>query len=178
MSTEAGTLTCVVSVAPMLSVRIGARAVEFYKSAAPLNSHIEGMLDEAARLNKIDAIHCLRDLTRGGVATTLNVITLGSEVCIGIHEDRIPAREEVKGACDISGLDPLYVANEGKLVAIVSADVAEPLIARLKDSIYGRDACIIGEVKSEPQGIVAMRTGCGGTRTVDMLVGQQLPRSC
>ena len=84
----------------------------------------------------------------------------------------------MKGACEILGLDPLYVANEGKLVAIVSADTAEPLVARMKENIYGHDACIIGEVKAEPQGIVAMRTGFGGTRIVDMLVGEQLPRIC
>ena len=87
-------------------------------------------------------------------------------------------REEVKGACEILGLDPLYVANEGKLVAIVSADLAEPLVARMRRHRYGAEACIIGEVKSEPGGIVSMRTGFGGTRIVDMLVGEQLPRIC
>jgi hydrogenase expression/formation protein HypE len=87
-------------------------------------------------------------------------------------------REEVKGACEILGLDPLYVANEGKLVALVSNEAAESVLNRMRENPFGRDACIIGEVKREPQGIVTMRTGFGGTRIVDMLVGEQLPRIC
>ncbi len=146
--------------------------------SAPLNSLIEDMIDEATKLNSINAIHCLRDPTRGGVATTLNEIAMSSDVCIQIYEDLIPSREEVKGACEILGLDPLYVANEGKLIAIVSAEIADAIIERMKENIYGRDACIIGEVKQEPQGIVAMMTGFGGTRIVDMLAGEQLPRIC
>jgi len=148
---------------------------EIESDTAPLGSLVQGMLDEVAGA---DAIHSLRDPTRGGVATTLNEIALGSEVCIQIHEDRIPVREEVRGACEILGLDPLYVANEGKLIAIVSADVAESIVARMRENPYGRNACIIGEVVAEPQGIVAMQTGFGGTRIVDMLVGEQLPRIC
>lgn len=151
---------------------------EIESDTAPLGLLVQDMLDEAARVASVDAIHCLRDPTRGGVATTLNEIALSSEVCIEILEGRIPVREEVKGACEILGLDPLYVANEGKLIAIVSADIAEQLVARMRENMYGRDACIIGEVKPEPQGIVAMRTGFGGTRIVDMLVGEQLPRIC
>jgi hydrogenase expression/formation protein HypE len=151
---------------------------EIESDTAPLNSLVQEMLDEAARLSTIEDIHCLRDPTRGGVATTLNEIALSSEVCIEIHEDQIPVREEVKGACEILGLDPLYVANEGKLIAVVAADIAESMVARMRENTYGRDARIIGEVKAEPQGIVAMRTGFGGTRIVDMLVGEQLPRIC
>lgn len=151
---------------------------EIESDTAPLNSLVQSMLDEAARAPTADAIHCLRDPTRGGVATTLNEIALSSEVCIEIQEDLVPVREEVKGACEILGLDPLYVANEGRLIAIVSAEIAEPLVARMREHLYGRDACIIGEVKAEPRGIVAMRTGFGGTRIVDMLVGEQLPRIC
>jgi hydrogenase expression/formation protein HypE len=146
--------------------------------SAPLNFLVQDMLDEIAGAAAFDAIHCMRDPTRGGVATTLNEIALSSEVCIEIHEDLIPVREEAKGACEILGLDPLYVANEGKLIAIVSSDIAERLVDRMKQNCYGRDSCIIGEVKAEPQGIVAMRTGFGGTRIVDMLVGEQLPRIC
>lgn len=145
---------------------------------APLGSLVREMLDEMSGAGLADAIHCLRDPTRGGVATTLNEIALSSEVCIEIHEDRIPVREEVKGACEILGLDPLYVANEGKLLALVASEAAEPLLRRMRENAYGRDACVIGEVKREPQGIVAMRTGFGGTRIVDMLVGEQLPRIC
>jgi hydrogenase expression/formation protein HypE len=151
---------------------------EIESDAAPLNSLVNDMLDEAQRVAGVEAIHSMRDPTRGGVATTLNEIALASEVCIQIYEERIPAREEVKGACEILGLDPLYVANEGKLVAIVAPCAAEAVLARMKDNPYGRAASIIGEVVEEPRGIVSMRTGFGGTRIVDMLVGEQLPRIC
>jgi hydrogenase expression/formation protein HypE len=146
--------------------------------SAPLNLLVQEMIEEAAAAWGLDAIHCLRDPTRGGAATTLNELALSSEVCIEIDEDNIPVREEAKGACEILGLDPLYVANEGKLIAIVAPQVADQLVARMKQNCYGGNACIIGEVKAEPQGIVAMRTGFGGTRIVDMLVGEQLPRIC
>ncbi|HET6977179.1 MAG TPA: hydrogenase expression/formation protein HypE [Pyrinomonadaceae bacterium] len=145
---------------------------------APLQSLVADMIAEAKRVDALPGLHCLRDPTRGGLATTLNEIALGSEVCIEIREELIPVREEVKGACEILGLDPLYVANEGKLVAIVSAELAAPLVARMRQHRYGAQACIVGEVKAEPGGIVSMRTGFGGTRIVDMLVGEQLPRIC
>jgi hydrogenase expression/formation protein HypE len=151
---------------------------EIESDTAPLQSLVADMIDEAGRVSTVDAIHCLRDPTRGGVATTLNEIALSSEVCIQIEEDRIPVREEVHGACEILGLDPLYVANEGKLVAIVANEVASQLVERMKLNPFGRDACIIGEVKIDPPGIVAMTTGFGGTRIVDMLAGEQLPRIC
>lgn len=151
---------------------------EIESDCAPLNSLVADMLDEAERLGAVDGIHCLRDPTRGGVATTLNELALSAEVCIEIEEDLIPVQEKVKGACEILGLDPLYVANEGKLVAIVAAELAEPLVARMRENLYGADACIIGAVKEVPGGIVSMRTGFGGTRIVDMLVGEQLPRIC
>jgi hydrogenase expression/formation protein HypE len=151
---------------------------EIESDTAPLGSLVREMLDATTRAGMADALHCLRDPTRGGLATTLNEIALSSEVCIEIYEGLIPVREEVKGACEILGLDPLYVANEGKLVALVSSDAAELLVESMGRNPYGRDACIIGEVKREPQGIVTMRTGFGGTRIVDMLVGEQLPRIC
>jgi hydrogenase expression/formation protein HypE len=151
---------------------------EIESDAAPLNSLVKDMFDEAARLDAADAIHCLRDPTRGGVATTLNEIALSSEVCLQIEEARLPVREEVKGACEILGLDPLYVANEGKLVALVAPEVAEALVARMRAHPQGREARIIGEAKAEPPGIVVLRTAFGGTRIVDLLVGEQLPRIC
>jgi hydrogenase expression/formation protein HypE len=151
---------------------------EIQSDTAPLNSLVKEMLDEAARITTVEAVHCLRDPTRGGVATTLNEIALSSDVYVQIYEERIPVREEVKGACEILGLDPLYVANEGRLIAVVAADVAEAIIKRMKSHKYGQDACIIGEVKAEPKGIVAMQTGFGGTRIVDLLMGEQLPRIC
>ncbi len=146
--------------------------------SAPLNSLVQEMIDEAVRVAAVDAIRSLRDPTRGGVATTLNEFALASDVCIQIYEDRIPVREEVHGACEILGLDPLYVANEGKLVAIVAPELADAIVARMRENRLGRDACIIGEVKDEPNGIVAMQTSFGGTRIVDMLAGEQLPRIC
>jgi hydrogenase expression/formation protein HypE len=145
---------------------------------APLNAMVQEMLDEAGSVGAFGSIHCLRDPTRGGAATTLNEIALSSEVCIEIDEELIPVREEAKGACEILGLDPLYVANEGKLIAIVAADIAERLVTRMRKNAYGAEACIIGMVKEQPAGIVAMQTGFGGTRIVDMLVGEQLPRIC
>jgi len=145
---------------------------------APLNSLVRDMLDEAGSVGAFASLHCLRDPTRGGAATTLNEIALSSEVCIEIDEDLIPVREEAKGACEILGLDPLYVANEGKLIAVVAADIAERLVTRMRQNVYGSEACIIGMVKEQPAGIVAMQTGFGGTRIVDMLVGEQLPRIC
>jgi len=145
---------------------------------APLHTLVAGMIEEARERSALDGLHCLRDPTRGGLATTLNEIALSAEVCIEIVEDQIPVREEVKGACEILGLDPLYVANEGKLVAIVSPELAESLVSRMQENRYGQHSCIIGEVKAEPAGIVSLRTGFGGTRIVDMLVGEQLPRIC
>jgi hydrogenase expression/formation protein HypE len=150
---------------------------EIESDSAPLHTLVADLLDELGA-ERLAALHCLRDPTRGGVATTLNEIALSSEVCIEILEDNLPVREEVKGACEILGLDPLYVANEGKLIAIVAGDVAGRLVERMRKNPYGRDACVIGDVKAEPPGIVSMRTGFGGTRIVDMLVGEQLPRIC
>ena len=103
---------------------------------------------------------------------------MSSEVCIEIVEAALPVREEVNGACEILGLDPLYVANEGKLIAVVAAEAADALVERMRQNRYGQDACVIGEVKPDPRGIVSMRTAFGGTRIVDMLTGEQLPRIC
>lgn len=139
---------------------------------APLWSLVQAMLEASPDM------HCLRDPTRGGVATTLNEIAMSSEVCIAIDERQIPVRDEVRGACEILGLDPLYVANEGKLVAIVAAPVADRIITQMQQHPLGRQACIIGEVQPEPPGMVILRTAFGGTRIVDMLVGEQLPRIC
>ena len=146
--------------------------------SASLGSLIQEMLSEEERCGGIENVHCLRDPTRGGIATTLNEFAQASDVGIKIYEERIPVREEVHGACEILGLDPLYVANEGKLVAIVAAEAAPGILQRMREHPLGRDACIIGEVEREPRGIVSMVTGFGGTRIVDMLVGEQLPRIC
>lgn len=151
---------------------------EIESDSAPLHLLVKDMIAAAAAAGDGAAIHCLRDPTRGGVATTLNEIAVASNVGLEILESKLPVREEVQGACEILGLDPLYVANEGKLIAIVSADVADAIVASMNQNVYGRNACVIGEVKAEPRGIVSMKTTFGGTRIVDMLTGEQLPRIC
>ncbi|MCU1676233.1 MAG: hydrogenase expression/formation protein HypE, partial [Frankiales bacterium] len=125
-----------------------------------------------------DGIHCMRDATRGGVATVLNEIALAAEVGIVIEESRLPVRPEVVGAGEILGIDPLYVANEGKLVAFVAPEHADAMLATMRALPSGRDAAIIGEVREEPPGRVLGRTGFGGHRLIDMLVGDPLPRIC
>lgn len=139
---------------------------------AALHGLVNDMLDVS--LN----IHCLRDPTRGGVATVLNEIAQRSKVGMLLRETDIPVRETVRGACEILGLDPLYVANEGKLVAIVPSQDANAIIARMRENPLGRDSRIIGEVVAEHPGMVLMKTEIGGTRVVDTLFGEQLPRIC
>jgi hydrogenase expression/formation protein HypE len=123
-------------------------------------------------------IHVLRDPTRGGVGTTLNEIAGQSNVGIRIYEERLPVRPAVSGICELLGFDPLYVANEGKLLAFVPADQADEVLAVIQHSPYGQDACIIGETVDDHPGRVFMRTRIGGERIVDMLTGEQLPRIC
>ena len=123
-------------------------------------------------------IRCMRDPTRGGLSSTLNEIAEQSRVGIGLMEASIPVREEVRGACEMLGLDPLYVANEGKLVAIVAPEFADELVEIMRRHPLGKEARIIGEVTEENGGLVTMRTALGTTRIVDMLAGDQLPRIC
>jgi hydrogenase expression/formation protein HypE len=139
---------------------------------APLASLVPAMLGAC------EDIHCMRDATRGGVATVLNEFALSSGVAIRIQETALPIREEVKGACEILGLDPLYLANEGKLVALVPAHAAPRVLAAMHGHPAGVHAAVIGEVVAQPAGIVVLHTGFGGQRIVDMLVGEQLPRIC
>jgi len=139
---------------------------------APLNHLVDELISSS------DQIHVLRDPTRGGVATTLNEIAMQSNVGIVLFEDAIPVRDEVRGACELLGLDPLYIANEGKLLACVSPEQAENVLNAMRKNKYGKDACIIGEVTSHNPGKVLLKTTIGGTRIVDMLVGEQLPRIC
>jgi hydrogenase expression/formation protein HypE len=120
----------------------------------------------------------LRDPTRGGVGTALNEIALSSKVGIIIYEDRIPLNSQVEALCELMGLDPLYIANEGKLVAIVGKHHAEEILLAMKEDRYGKDAVIIGEVVAENPGYVMMKTKIGGKRIVDMLTGEPLPRIC
>ncbi len=131
----------------------------------------------AAMLAACPTIHCLRDATRGGAATVLNEFARSSHVGIRINERALPLREEVKGACEILGLDPLYLANEGRLIAVVAPGDAATVLAAMRAHPAGIGAAIIGEVAGRP-GIVTMQTSFGGERIVDMLVGEQLPRIC
>jgi hydrogenase expression/formation protein HypE len=120
----------------------------------------------------------LRDPTRGGLATTLNELTEASGLCVVLDEKALPVREQVAAACEILGIDPLYVANEGKLIAIVAADRADEALASLRTHPLGAGACIAGVVEAEPESLVLLQTAFGGSRVVDMLVGDPLPRIC
>jgi hydrogenase expression/formation protein HypE len=140
--------------------------------AAPLNHLVSGMLALSRD------IHVLRDPTRGGLATTLNEIAGQSRVGIELWEEAVPIREAVLAAAEILGLDPLYIANEGKLVALLPADQAEGVLAGMKQNPYGREAAIIGRVVADNPGRVVMKTAIGGKRLMDMLSGEPLPRIC
>jgi hydrogenase expression/formation protein HypE len=157
----------------IMSVREG---LEFdtpiQSDTAPLNDLVRAMF--AASKN----IHVLRDPTRGGVASALNEIASSSNVGIWIQEEKIPLSEEVRGACEILGFDPLYVANEGKLLAFVSAGDAEAILAAMRNHPFGKDSVIIGEVVAGHPGTVIMKSRIGGNRVVDMISGEQLPRIC
>ncbi|MEI6044017.1 MAG: hydrogenase expression/formation protein HypE [Chloroflexota bacterium] len=133
----------------------------------------------AALLQAVGAgLHCMKDPTRGGVATTLNEIAMASEVSIALEEQAIPVRSDVRGACELLGLDPLTIANEGKLLAIVAPEKAEAALAAMRTHPLGQEAAIIGEVRATPVAMVFIRTDIGGTRVLDMLVGDPLPRIC
>ncbi|MBA2392136.1 MAG: hydrogenase expression/formation protein HypE [Ktedonobacteraceae bacterium] len=140
---------------------------------APLHSLVASLLEAVG-----DGVHCLKDPTRGGIATSLNEMALGSEVSIGLDEPAIPIHTGVRGACEILGLDPLTIANEGKLLAIVAPEKADRALAVMREHQSGRESAIIGTVQAEPPGMVFLRTDIGGMRVLDMLVGDPLPRIC
>ena len=140
--------------------------------SAALDTLVAAMLAAASR------IHTLRDPTRGGVSSSLNEIAKQSGVGIEIEESAIPVRDAVRGACELLGLDPLYVANEGKLIAMVDGNAADAVLAAMRSHPLGRDACVIGSVTAAHPGMVTMRTLLGPSRIVDMLSGDQLPRIC
>ena len=143
-----------------------------HSDVAPLNHLIAAMLDASPN------IHVLRDPTRGGLATTLNEIASQSNTGILLKEETIPVHPEVNAACEMLGFDPLYVANEGKLVSIVPKEEAEKILAVMKSTKYGEGAVVIGEVVAEPKSRVLLKTTLGSTRVVDMLAGEMLPRIC
>jgi hydrogenase expression/formation protein HypE len=146
--------------------------VELESDTAPLHELAAALLDAGG------GVRCLRDPTRGGLATVLAELALAAEVGIAIEEQALPVRPEVNGACEILGIDPLYVANEGKLVAVVAPEAAEGCLAALRSHPLGRDAAVVGDVREEPPGLVLLETAFGGSRVVDMLAGDPLPRIC
>ena len=123
-------------------------------------------------------IHWMRDPTRGGVATALNELARDCGLAVFLSEEFIPVRDTVRGACELLGLDPLHIANEGQFLAVVSADCADAALAVLKGTPGGQDAAILGEIRQQPAATVLVTTGFGGSRVVDMLVGDPLPRIC
>ncbi|MFE3289228.1 hydrogenase expression/formation protein HypE [Rhodococcus sp. NPDC059234] len=139
---------------------------------APVNLLVEAMLAAAP------STRWMRDATRGGVGTVCNELAQSAGVAVVIDEQALPVQQQVLGACDLLGIDPLYVANEGKFIAVVPAAEADSALAAMRAHPLGAAAEVIGEVMSEPEGIVALRTAFGGSRIVDMLVGDPLPRIC
>jgi hydrogenase expression/formation protein HypE len=157
----------------IMSQREGLRfTIPIESDCAPLNSLVADMLAASAN------IHSLRDPTRGGLATTLNELADQSSVGIDLEEELIPVNEAVRAACELLGFDPLYVANEGKLITIVAPGDAEAVLNAMKKNAYGRDSVIIGEVTDKHPGRVNMKTLLGASRIVDMLSGELLPRIC
>jgi hydrogenase expression/formation protein HypE len=145
---------------------------QIISDTAPLNSLVELMLNTSRN------IHVLRDPTRGGLASALNEIAMTSKQSVIINENSIPISEEVKGACEILGLDPMYIANEGKLVAFIPEADAPNVLKAMRSHPFGKESVIIGKVVSGTPGSVVMKTSIGSTRIVDMLSGEQLPRIC
>jgi hydrogenase expression/formation protein HypE len=145
---------------------------DIISDTAPLNDLVRSLLSQ------VTGVRALRDATRGGVATILNEIATAAQAGIVVHEDAIPVRPVVRGASELLGIDPMYVACEGRMVVVVDGAQAEPALAALRAHPQGQEAAIIGRVTAEPPGIVQLKTAFGGTRIVDLLVGDPLPRIC
>ncbi|MEJ2404395.1 MAG: hydrogenase expression/formation protein HypE [Candidatus Thiodiazotropha sp.] len=169
----------------LLSGSIGDHGVAIMASRENLSFETTVESDSAAlhtlvatMVEAAPSIHCLRDPTRGGLATTLNELAQQSGVGMRLDENTIPVKPQVAAACELLGLDPLYVANEGKLIGICPGDQAEAVLEAMRRHPQGQDAAIIGEVTDDPHGFIEMRTRFGGNRVVDWLAGEQLPRIC
>ncbi len=157
----------------VMSVREGLEfEVEVQSDSAPLHGLVQAMLGSDA------AIHAMRDCTRGGLAASLNELAAASGVGVMLEEGAVPVRPAVRAACEMLGLDPLYVANEGKLAAFVAPEGADAVLAAMRAHPLGADAAIVGEATEAHPGIVAARTGIGGSRVIDMPLGVLLPRIC
>lgn len=162
----------------IMSVREGlAFETEMRSDTAPLYGLVEAMLTVES-VSPTAQIHCLRDATRGGLAAVLNELSIASNVGIEFDEKAVPLRPEVNAACEMLGLDPFYVANEGKLIAILPEALAESMVAVMHLHKYGQDAAIIGRVIAEHPGMVTAKTAIGGMRVVDLPAGELLPRIC
>ena len=157
----------------IMSVREG---LEFETTLESDTAALNGLVD--VMLSACAGIRAMRDPTRGGVSSALNEIAVASRVGVELVEKAVPQRDSVRAACEILGLDPLYVANEGKLIAIVAAERADDLVGVMRQHPLGRDAAVIGDIVSEHRGTVVMRSVAGGSRIVPMLAGEQLPRIC
>jgi hydrogenase expression/formation protein HypE len=158
----------------IMSVREGLEfESEITSDSAALWPLVEGVLSLAQR-----RMHILRDATRGGIASAINEIAQAAEVGVVLDESAIPVDGPVRAACEILGLDPLYVANEGRFVGFVSPDLADEVVDLMRSHPLGKGACVIGEVVDEHPGVVRMQSGFGGSRVVDMISGEQLPRIC
>ncbi|MBA2415503.1 MAG: hydrogenase expression/formation protein HypE, partial [Geodermatophilaceae bacterium] len=132
----------------------------------------------AALLDAVPGVRMMRDATRGGVATILNEIAVAAQVSVVVDEAAVPVNPIVNGACELLGIDPLYVACEGRLVTVVDGDQADTALAALRGHPLGASAAIIGRINDDPPGLVLLKTSFGGTRIVDLLVGDPLPRIC
>jgi hydrogenase expression/formation protein HypE len=172
----------------IMSVREGLTfETEIKSDTAPLNGLVEAMMSAAGKGGvhprrghrpPLQTIHCLRDATRGGLAAVLNELAGSSKVGIEFDERKVPIRPEVNAACEMLGFDPLHIANEGKLVAILPGETAEQVLAAMRGHEYGKDAAIIGRVIAEHPGLVTAKTSIGGMRVVDLPAGELLPRIC
>ncbi len=160
-----------------IAVMLAREALDIETDVQSDTAPLHGLVAEILRAAG-SHVHCLKDPTRGGIATSLNEIALASEVSIALDQQAIPVRQGVRGACEILGLDPLTIANEGKLLALVALDGAQAALDAMRAHPAGREAIIIGEVRTDPAGMVFLRTDIGGTRVLDMLVGDPLPRIC
>jgi hydrogenase expression/formation protein HypE len=157
----------------IMSVRAGLEfETDIRSDSAPLNGLVEAMLSASSN------IHCLRDATRGGLGAVLNELAMSSRVGMEFDERAVPVAPAVGAACEMLGLDPLYVANEGKLVAVLPEADAEPVLTAMRNHTYGQAAAVIGRVTAEHPGVVIARTTIGGSRVVDLPAGELLPRIC
>ncbi|MGH3827859.1 MAG: hydrogenase expression/formation protein HypE [Pseudonocardiaceae bacterium] len=146
---------------------------DLVSDTAPVHDMVRGLLDAVG-----PGVRAMRDATRGGVATILNEVAKASGVAVAIEEEAVPVRAQVRGACELLGIDPLYVACEGRIVVIVDPGAADAAVAALRAHPLGAGATVVGRVVEDPPGLVLLKTGFGGTRIIDLLVGDPLPRIC